>query len=124
MMTHIVMLPQVIEQKLKVPERKEVIDFVNEIISDTSDEIKKDVIEIAAEKFERRLSSEILNLKMELVERIVNTETKLTEKIASMETRMAENKAEIIKWIFIFWIGNVITIIGAIAGILKITKVF
>jgi hypothetical protein len=38
--------------------------------------------------------------------------------------KISNSKAETIKWMFIFWIGNVITIIGGISGILKIAKVF
>ena len=145
-MPHVVILPHVIEKKLKLEERQEVTTFINEIIADTSSELKKDVIEVVGEKFERRLSEEIVNLKSELIERIANTETKLSEKIAntetklsekiagaeikmaennaSLEAKMADNKAEMIKWMFIFWIGNFITIIGGIVGILKLAKVF
>jgi len=112
-MAHVVILPHVIEQKLKVDERQEVINFINELIADTSSELKRDVIDIVGEKFERRLSEEIVNLKLELMERISNIETKIVN-----------NKAEIIKWMFIFWIGNVITVIGGILGILKLAKVF
>ena len=62
-MTHVVILPHVIEQKLKENERQEVIDFVNALVDDTSGELKRDVIEIIGEKFERKLSVEIVNLK-------------------------------------------------------------
>jgi hypothetical protein len=142
LMPHVVILPHVIERKLKVEERQEVLTFINDIIADTSSELKRDVLEIVEEKFERRLSEEILNLKTELIERIAvteakmaNLETRLSERIASLETRlserisstetkMANNKAEMIKWMFIFWIGNIITIVGGIVGILKIAKVF
>jgi hypothetical protein len=105
-MPHVIVLPQVIERKLKENERQEVINFINGLFTETAGEVKRDVIETVEEKFERRLSEEIAGLKIEL-----------TEKIAS-------NKVEMIKWMFIFWIGNVITIIGGIMGILKIAKVF
>lgn len=75
-MPQVVILPHVIEQKLKEDDRQEVIDFT----------FKK--------------------IKTELFEEIDNA------------------KSEIIKWMFIFSILNVITIIGGIAGILKIAKVF
>ncbi len=96
--------------------------------SNTSSELKKDVIEVVEEKFERRLSEEIVNLKAALTEKVVNSEAKLTGKIANSEAKLTEkianNKAEMIKWMFIFWIGNVITIIGGMVGILKLAKVF
>jgi hypothetical protein len=157
----IVVLPDVIEQKLKVNERKEVIDFINDLVADTSDGLKRDIIEILEEKFEKKLSVELVNLKLELMEkisssemqmneRITNTEIQLSDRITNLEAQLikteaqvnerittgneklraelvekiANSKAETIKWMFIFWIGNVITIIGGIIGILKIAKVF
>ena len=168
----IVVLPEVIEQKLKVDERRQVIDFINDLFADTSDELKKDIIEILEEKFEKKLSVELVNLKLELMEnisisgkqlneRITNTEIRLSDRITKVESQLsdritkveaqlikteaqlneriatgneklraelvekiANSKAETIKWMFIFWIGNVITIIGGIIGILKIAKVF
>jgi hypothetical protein len=83
----------------------------------TSGELKSDIIEVVEERFARRLSEGLVNLKLELVERISSSETQLNEKIAN-------SKADTIKWMFIFWIGSVITIIGGIIGILKIAKVF
>ena len=135
----IVVLPEVIEQKLKVNERKEVIDFINDLVADTSDGLKKDIIEILEEKFEKKLSVELVNLKLELSERITKVEAQLNERITKTESQLnerintgneklrveiANSKAETIKWMFLFWIGNVITIIGGIIGILKIAKVF
>jgi hypothetical protein len=150
----IVVLPEVIEQKLKANEKKEVIDFINDLVADTSDELKKDIIEILEERFEKKLSVELLNLKLELMEkitssaaqlneRITKTESQLNETITKVEAQLnerittsseklraelvekiANSKADMIKWMFIFWIGNVITIIGGIIGILKIAKVF
>ncbi len=146
----IVVLPEVIEQKLKVNERKEVIDFINDLVADTSDGLKKDIIEIWEEKFEKKLSVELIDLKLELMEKISNSSVELNERINATESRLSERitkveaqlnerittgdeklridiantKADIIKWMFLFWIGNVITIIGGIIGILKIAKVF
>jgi hypothetical protein len=139
----IVVLPDVIEQKLKVEERKEVIAFINNLVADTSDDLKKDIIEILEERFEKKLSIELVNLKMELMEkisglavqlndRITKVEAQLNERIttsseklrAELVEKIANSKVETIKWMFIFWIGNVITIIGGIIGILKIAKVF
>jgi hypothetical protein len=161
----IVVLPEVIEQKLKISERREVIDFINDLVADTSDGLKKDIIEILEEKFEKKLSIELVNLKLELMEknsslaeqlnerinkvevqlneritklevqlngRITKTEAQLNEKIttgneklrAELVEKIANSKADMIKWMFIFWIGNVITIIGGLFGMLKLAKVF
>jgi hypothetical protein len=63
----------------------EAVDVLVELINQSQSDQKKDILEFVAEKFERRLSEEIGTL-----------------------------RAELIKWMFIFWIGQV----GAILGIL------
>ena len=139
----IVVLPEVIEQKLKANERREVIDFINHLVADTSDGLKKDIIEILEEKFEKKLSVELVNLKLELMgknsdlaeqlnERITKLDVQLSEKItigceklrAELVEKIADSKVDMIKWMFIFWIGNVIAIIGGLFGILKMANVF
>ena len=123
-MPKVIMLPRCIEEKLKSDEREEVTKFINVLISDTGDEVKNEVIEIVEEKFERRLSEEVSSLKVE----IANTKRELREEItntkAELRVEIANNKAEIIKWMFIFWIGSVLTIIGGIAGLLKLANIF
>jgi hypothetical protein len=131
-MPQVVILPHVIEQKLQEDERQEVIDFINGLVSNTSSELKRDIIEIVEERFEGKLSRELVNQKLELLERISSSEVRLNEKITTateklrseLVEKIANSKADTIKWMFIFWIGNVLTIIGGILGILKIAKVF
>jgi hypothetical protein len=102
------------------------------------------------EKFEKKLSGGLVNLKLELMEKISSTAVELGERITNVESGLGEritkveaqlneristsseklrveianSKVETIKWMFIFWMANVITIIGGIIGILKIAKVF
>lgn len=100
----------------------------NELIADTSDALKNQIIAILEERFEKKLFEGLLNLKSELLEKISSSETRLNDKISNLKIDMvgkiADSKTETIKWMFIFWIGNVVTIIGGLIGILKIAKVF
>ncbi len=42
------------------------------------------------------------------------------EDIALVRKEMAEGKSDIIKWMFIFWTGTVITILGGLFAFLKL----
>ena len=54
----------------------------------------------------------------EAVETALETsDTTLLEKVAT-KTDLAETKAEIIKWMFIFWIGQFASIVGVLTAIL------
>jgi hypothetical protein len=63
----------------------EAVDVLVDLINQSQSNQKKDILEFVEEKFERRLSEEVGTL-----------------------------RAELIKWMFIFWIGQV----GVILGIL------
>jgi len=63
----------------------EAVESLVELINHSQADQKKDILEFVEEKFERRLSEEIGTL-----------------------------RAELIKWMFIFWVGQV----GVILGIL------
>lgn len=39
---------------------------------------------------------------------------------SELKVEIAESRAEIIKWMFIFWIGTVLTIVGSLLGFLKL----
>lgn len=71
-----------------------------------------DIIEIVGEKFERRLSEEISSLRTELKEDNASLRAELKEDIANL-------RADMIKWMFIFWVGQVATILGALAILLR-----
>ncbi len=101
-MPYVVTLPKVVDEKLSHSDRENVINFINELLNHTKDDVKFDVIQVVEEKFERRLIEEISKVKVEI----------------------ANTKAEIIKWMFIFWLGNIISILGGIFALLKLAKVF
>jgi iron-sulfur cluster repair protein YtfE (RIC family) len=90
------------------------VDSLIELINQSRSEQKNDILEYVAEKFERRLSEEISGLKVDMLEKISTVEVKLEKTKAELLAEIAKAKAELIKWMFIFWIGQ----LGAILGIL------
>ena len=51
-------------------------------------------------------------------------EQRLGEAVARLDARIdrvaAELRAELVKWMFVFWIGSVVTIVGAIVGAMSL----
>jgi len=117
----------------------EAVDSLIELLNKSGEKIKADVIALSGEKYERRLSEEIANIRIdmaslraELKESEERYEKRLSEEIANIKIDMASLRAELkediagirtelsakyaslIKWMFIFWIGQ----IGAMLGIL------
>jgi hypothetical protein len=66
------------------------------------------------ERFERRLSEEIGKVNQRLTEEIGKVNQRLTEEVSRLDQKISAVQANIIKWMFIFWVGQV----GMITAIL------
>jgi hypothetical protein len=84
------------------------VDALVRLINQAQEEQKRDIVEFVEEKFERRLSEEISGLEM-----------RLSDKIAKLEVKTSADKAELIKWMFIFWVGQVAVILGILFAFFK-----
>jgi hypothetical protein len=74
-------------------------------------EWKEDVLETACERFERRLSEEIGAVRLEMANLRVDT----TQQMARMHTSL-------LRWMFVFWIGQLMTAIGIVITVLRVAK--
>ncbi|MCG6553959.1 MAG: hypothetical protein L7F77_16680 [Candidatus Magnetominusculus sp. LBB02] len=85
-------------------------DFAG-LINDIDLGARKDAIAIAEERFERRLVEESGKLRLEIEK--LRTETRL--EIEKVRTEVEKSGKENIKWMFLFWVGQ----IAAVAALLK-----
>ncbi len=46
-------------------------------------------------------------------------ERRLTEEIAKLDKKISETKAELIKWMFIFWAGQIIVLVAILSLFFK-----
>ena len=88
----VITVPKVLREKLG----EDGADSIVELINLANQKVKEDVIETSSEKFERRL----------------------IEEISKLDNRISDVRAELIKWMFIFWIGQFTSIVVAITAIL------
>jgi tRNA uridine 5-carbamoylmethylation protein Kti12 len=123
-----------VEKPLRDKLGDDAVDSLVRLIEQSQENQKNGILEFVEEKFERRLSEEISNLRIILSEKISDGDKKLAEKISEVETRLSEKitqgdnallvkisetKAELIKWMFIFWIGQVAFILGILFTFFK-----
>jgi len=78
-------------------------DSLVELLNRVSNHTRDDVLTFVEEKFEHRLSEEVTKVNQ-----------RVTDEIAMVRTDMHALRADLIKWMFIFWAGQ----IGVILGIL------
>jgi hypothetical protein len=98
--------------------RSSVIDFAEQRFEQSlSREIAGVRVHLAdAEKrFEKRLTEEIAGVRIELAD----TEKRLTEEIADLRCGIEKSKSDTIKWMFLFWIGQIGAVLGIIFTVFK-----
>jgi len=65
------------------------------------------------------LEFKIAQIKADLEVKIAQTDIKIAQIKAVLETKIAQTKAELIKWMFIFWITQMLSILGVLIYFLK-----
>ncbi|MEO0270697.1 MAG: hypothetical protein ABIN21_07540 [candidate division WOR-3 bacterium] len=122
----IITIPKVLREKLG----DDGVDALIELLNASNEKLKIDLIELQTEKYERRLTEEINKLRAEDIARLdkrITEETarldkRITEETARLDKRITEEisklrvefnekisrtYANIIKWMFIFWVGQI-----------------
>jgi ribosomal protein S6 len=92
-MSSVVVLPEVFLKNANKEEQKELVDFFDKLVKSSTEA----TIVIVEEKFERRLA----------------------EEIAKLDKKISETKAELIKWMFIFWAGQIIVLVAVLSLFFK-----
>ena len=111
----VISLPKILRDRLT----DEGADAFVQILDRVEERNQQVILEIAEQKFEARiahLDAKIDRVATELNAKIDTVAARLDAKIdrvaAQLTAKMAEDKADIIKWMFIFWVGQVTTILG------------
>jgi len=81
-------------------------------------EWKKDVLETAADRFERRLTEESAGLRLEMA----GLRADLKSEIWLLKSDMARQHTSVIRWMFAFWIGQLgftVAVVGVILRALR-----
>ena len=114
----VISIPKSLRDKLGEDASDGLVQFVNEATKEGRDNL----ILLAEERYEKRLTEEVGKLDNKLDKRISEEVAKLdkriSEEVAKLRIDMAIFKSEIIKWMFLFWIGQLVVI----AGLLKFIK--
>ena len=102
----IITIPEPLRDKLGPEGAKALADLLNE----TSVRTRENVIEMAADRFERRLAEEMTGLRSEIGSLRLETHSE----IGKLRVDMGAFEGRITRWMFVFWIGQ----IGALLAIL------
>jgi len=77
------------------------------------------VLSAEAERFERRLTEEVSRLRAEMHAEIAALRLEVHDGFAALRQEMATMRADILKWSFLFWIGQVATMTALLSYMLR-----
>jgi hypothetical protein len=84
----------------------ELVDWFNSVDATYRTELRE-LNELNFARFDAKLEQRIVELRAELLQR-------LTESESSLRTQLLETKAELVRWMFLFWLGTALTVLGAV----------
>src|SRR5882672_9628407 len=111
----VIAVPRPLREKLG----EEGTDALVALINEAGEDNKKSVIEIVEERFERRLAEEMGKLRVEMAALRTDTNDGMNklradtnEGMSKLRVEMADLRANIIQWMFLFWIGQISVLTG------------
>ena len=80
------------------------------------------VIAACTDRFERRLVEEISSVRLQLTQVEASLRKDMTEMGASIRQDMATNRVELLKWSFLFWVGQVVAVAAIMGTMLRLFR--
>jgi hypothetical protein len=130
-----------VEKPLKDKLGDEGVDSLIRLLNQSQQNQKQDLMVYLEEKYEHRLGEEIGSISItiaetekrldnriteeigkvneRLAEEIGKVNERITKEIAGVKTDLANTRADLIKWMFIFWMGQVIALVGILFAFFK-----
>src|SRR3990167_4233545 len=105
----IITIPKILQERLTEEGAKALVDILDKV----EEQGTSHALEINEERFEKRLTIEIANVRSDIKVLGERFDKKIDTSIAHLRTELktdiANTKADLIKWMFLFWIGQVAT---------------
>jgi hypothetical protein len=107
----------------------EFVDWFNAVDSTYQQQLR-DQNDLNWERFKAELHSAIAQSESRLIERIVQSESGLTEKfsgklsefsgkLSEFSGKLSDLKADLMKWMFIYWCGTMLSVAGLLTVLLR-----
>jgi hypothetical protein len=83
------------------------------------EDAKKDMLIAAHDRFEARLGTAAAELRQEIATGDAALRVAFTEGLARIRTEIADMRVDVLRWSFVFWLGQVIAIATLLAFMLR-----
>ena len=93
-----------------------------ELLSDAREEWATEMIERVGDRFERRLMEETTKLRIEMTQGFAALRQEMTAGFAAIRQEMADQRFELLKWAFLFWIGQFFAVASLMAVLIRFLR--
>jgi hypothetical protein len=90
-----------------------------EILDDGHRACVESVMIQCTERFERRLVEETSRLRVELAQFGGELRGEMHTGFAALREQMSADRVELLKWAFAFWVGQLVSVVGLVALLLR-----
>jgi len=98
----------------------ELVDWFNKVDATYRTELRE-LNELNFGRFDAKLEQREAQLDAKLDQRIAEVKGALGMLESRLDARMAAFEARIIKWMFLFWVGQAVTTVGLVLGVVRLT---
>ena len=96
----------------------EFVDWFN-AVDTTYQQQLRDLNDLNWERFKAELHSAIATSEGRSADKLTLLEMHLTEKVAQLEVRMEHRFSNLMKWMFIYWSGTILSLGGILIAVFK-----
>jgi DNA anti-recombination protein RmuC len=100
----------------------ELVSYLNQIDSSYRSELRE-LNELNFARFDAKLEQRVAQLDAKLEQGLATLEARLEQRIAELRTEfhtmIAALETKLIRWMFVFWVGTTLTILGMLLALLK-----
>lgn len=104
-----------------------------DLLQDARGEWRDDVVNLCTERFERRLMEETSRLRVEMAHGFAQLRGEMAQGRAQIREEMAQLRAEmtrgfsnergeLMKWMFLFWVGQVVAMAAIMSAMLRTVR--
>lgn len=108
-------VPAALVERLGEPASAALVEMLDENTSACADHVMTQ----SAERFERRLVEETSKLRVAMAEMKGDLRQGMTQLGSDLRSEMATGRFELLKWAFVFWVGQLVSIVGIVALLLR-----
>ena len=92
---------------------------LRELFTDVRKEWTAEVITIVGDRFERRLVEETSKLRIDMTRGFAAIRQEMAAGFAALHREIADQRFELLKWAFLFWVGQFFAVAGLVAVLIR-----